>query len=120
MAGRPSLSKKARLRSGRPLDIDTPHHCYPLIGPFKSTEQIEAIEWLPDVLLLGQSFGQYKQVLDYRWLGFRDPERPALRAHGFAVFFWDRVIAPVLIHDPTCDCQQCSALRTKPNPQNPE
>jgi len=99
------------LHMNRPLDIDTPHHCYPLIGPFRSAEQIEQVEWLPDVLLLGQSFGEYKQVLDYRWLGLIEPGRPSLRAHGFALLFWERVIAPVLIHDPTCSCPQCAAGR---------
>ncbi len=107
------------LEMGRPLHVDTAHHCYPLIGPHRSKEQIEKIEWLVDVVLVGQSFGQYKQVLDYRWLCFLDPDQPSLRVHGFALLLWDRVIAPVLIHDPTCGCRQCSGRSAAPGPQGP-
>jgi len=97
------------LQMGRHLPIDTPHHCYPLIGPFRATEQLQEIEWMSEVLLLGNSLGQHKTVLDYRWLGLLHPDQPSLRVHGFALLLWDRVIAPVLIHDPTCGCEQCRA-----------
>jgi hypothetical protein len=107
------------LETGRRLHVDNAHHCYPLIGPHRSKEQIEKIEWLIDVILVGQSFGQYKQVLDYRWLCFLDLDQPSLRVHGFALLLWDRVIAPVLIHDPTCGCRQCSGRPAAPGPQGP-
>jgi len=94
------------LQMGRPLHIDTPHHCYPLIGPWGATERLEEVGWIVD--LRGDSLGQYKEVLDYKWIGFIDPDQPSLRVHGFALLLWDRVIAPVLIHDPTCGCRQCS------------
>jgi len=94
------------LDMGHPLSDDTPHFCYPLIAPWKAQEEILKIEWLLD--LRGESMGRYKSVLDYKWIGFVDPEQPALRVHGLALLFWDRVIAPVLIHDPTCRCRQCS------------
>lgn len=97
------------LRMGRTLPVDTPHHCYPLVGPFRAFEQLQEIDWLEDVLLLGDSHGQYKQVFDYRWLGLVRPGQPSLRVHGFALLLWGRVIAPVLIHDPTCGCDQCLA-----------
>jgi hypothetical protein len=96
------------LEMGRPLHIDTAHHCYPLIGPHRSQEQIESIEWLPDAILIGDSLGQYKQILDYRWLCRLDPDEPSLRVHCFGLLLWNRVIAPVPIHDPTCGCPQCA------------
>lgn len=94
------------LQMDRPLPNDTPHHCYPLIAPWKAGDEIAKIDWLLD--LRGDSMGVYKSVMDYKWMGFIDPEQPALRVHGVAILLWDRVIAPVLIHDPTCGCRQCS------------
>lgn len=99
------LFRKYTLDMGRPLPDDTPHYCYPLIAPWKAQEEILKMEWLLD--LRGESMGLYKSVLDYRWIGFVDPEQPALRVHGVALLLWDRVIAPVLIHDPMCRCTQC-------------
>ena len=98
------------LHMGRSLHTDVPHHCYPLIGPFRAVEQLNRIEWIEDVLLLGQSLGRHTQVFDYRWLCLLHPAQPALRVHGIALLLWDRVIAPVLIHDVTCGCLQCAAL----------
>jgi hypothetical protein len=93
------------LMMGRALPLATRRFCYPLVGPWRAAEELQKIEWLP--LLQGDSLGQYGSVFDYRWISFIDHDRGPLRAHGLALLLWDRVIAPVLIHDPACACSQC-------------
>jgi hypothetical protein len=84
------------------LRLDTPNGLK--IVPPDQPPPKEFIIGLPDYPIRGR----YPGVFDYKFAKF--PE-----VHNFnywAMLLWDRVILIVTFHDPKCDCEHCTEIRT--------
>jgi hypothetical protein len=53
------------------------------------------MEWFPAVRDT-EPMGAYGAVFDYKWLGWKDGD---LRAHAFAMLFWDGLLVGILFHN---------------------
>jgi hypothetical protein len=91
-----------RLHTGRSLPIDQPFECS-VVPPTEAQERLPKHEWF--LLLMGTtSLCEYGAVFDMKALGGIDG---VIRAHFQTFLFWDRIVALVRFHDPTCGCDEC-------------
>jgi hypothetical protein len=92
------------LHSGRILPIQQlfEFHLIPPTDPQQPDHP-----WFQVVLQTG-SLCKYGGIFDMKSLGGADGRH---KAHFQALLFWDRIIALVHFHDPTCPCEECGEVR---------
>ena len=81
-----------------------------ILPPNQGPEDLADITWFPAVRDT-EPMGTYGKVFDYKWLGWKEGE---LRAHAFAMLFWDGLLVVLLFHDPLCRCGQCGPVESTP------
>jgi len=78
-----------------------------LMRPKQTPDELQNLAWFPRVRDT-EPMGRYGRVFDYKWLSWKDGN---LRGHAFAMLFWDRLLAALLFHDPSCRCGNCDDWR---------
>jgi hypothetical protein len=74
-----------------------------LMHPRQDSTEIESHNWFP-LARDTQPLARYGRVFDYKWICLKDGPH---KIHAMAMLFWDRLIATVMFHDPTCECGEC-------------
>ena len=77
-----------------------------ILPPNQEPEPLAETAWFPAVRDT-EPMGTSGKVFAYQWLGWKEGE---LRAHAFAMLFWDGLQVVLLFHDPLCRCGQCSPV----------
>lgn len=96
----------------RVLPVWQPFECI-LVPPTEAAEKLPTVEWF-SLLMETKSICDYGAVFDMRAVGGIDAN---LRVHFQALLFWDRIIALVRFHDPSCTCDECQAAAAAPESQ---
>lgn len=96
------------LRSSTPVPLDQPH-LIEIVPRSEAARRLADHAWFPLVRDTAP-LGRYGAVFDYKWIGI-----PVLgiRAHAFAMLFWDSLIVMGLFHDPSCNCKDCRTARPR-------
>lgn len=90
------------LHHHRVLPIHQPFECT-LVPPTEAQDKLPSNDWF-SLLMHTSSLCQHGAVFDMRAIGGTDG---TIRMHFQAFLFWDRIIALVRFHDPTCECEEC-------------
>jgi hypothetical protein len=91
------------LQHARVLPIRQPFECS-IVPPTEAEDKLPSHDWF-SILMHTSSLCEHGAVFDMRAIGGTDG---ALRMHFQAFLFWDRIIALVRFHDPTCPCEECA------------
>jgi len=78
-----------------------------LVPSTEADETLPTVEWFPVVVGSG-SLCPLGAVFDMKAIGGFDGEH---RVHFQAFLFWDKIIALVRFHDPTCPCEECAGTQ---------
>jgi hypothetical protein len=92
--------------TGRCLPDNLPKRLI-MLSPHENERAADLYPWWT-IVRDTEPLGWHGAVFDYKWVGVLID---GIRSHMVAMALWDRLLALVLFHDPTCPCEQCQRVR---------